>query len=63
MLTTERPANDSPRASAPRADTRSHPHLKSLIEQARSRGSIAVAVAYPCDASSIEAAQPPPTPV
>lgn len=35
---------------------RSHPHLQSLIEQARSLGSIVVAVAYPCDAASVAAA-------
>ncbi|MDB5730141.1 MAG: phosphate acetyltransferase [Variovorax sp.] len=38
------------------APSRSHPHLHALIEQARAHGPIAVAVAYPCDAASIEAA-------
>jgi phosphate acetyltransferase len=33
-----------------------HLHLQSLIDRARSRGSIAVALAYPCDATSVEAA-------
>jgi phosphate acetyltransferase len=33
-----------------------HPHLAALVAQARERGPIAVAVAYPCDAASIEAA-------
>jgi len=50
MLTTERPAAGAPAAARP------HPHLASLLAQARSRGNIAVAVAYPCDAASIEAA-------
>jgi phosphate acetyltransferase len=34
----------------------SHAHLRSLVERARSRGSIALAVAWPCDAGAIEAA-------
>ncbi len=33
-----------------------HPHLQALVERARGRGAITVAVAYPCDAASIEAA-------
>ncbi|MGU3629567.1 bifunctional enoyl-CoA hydratase/phosphate acetyltransferase [Comamonas sp. C24C] len=32
------------------------PHLQQLIDQARARGPIPVAVAYPCDASSLQAA-------
>jgi phosphate acetyltransferase len=32
------------------------PHLQKLIDQARARGPIPVAVAYPCDASSLQAA-------
>jgi hypothetical protein len=34
-----------------------HAHLDALVRDARSRGSIAVAVAYPCDASSLHAAR------
>ncbi len=34
----------------------SHPHLRAIVERARGQGAIAVAVAYPCDAASIEAA-------
>lgn len=34
----------------------SHPHLQAIVERAREQGAIAVAVAYPCDAASIEAA-------
>ena len=34
-----------------------HPHLQALVARARERGAIAVAIAYPCDAASIEAAQ------
>lgn len=33
-----------------------HPHLRALIDRARAQGPIAVAIAYPCDAASIEAA-------
>jgi phosphate acetyltransferase len=33
-----------------------HPHLQGLVERARARGTVAVAVAYPCDAASIQAA-------
>jgi len=33
-----------------------HAHLAALVAQARARGPIAVAVAYPCDVASIEAA-------
>lgn len=32
------------------------PHLQQLIDQARARGPIPVAVAYPCDAGSVQAA-------
>ena len=42
--------------SAASATTPAHPHLAALVAQARARGPIAVAVAYPCDAASIEAA-------
>jgi len=45
---------DEPMASP--APARSHPHLQALIERARAQGPVAVAVAYPCDRSSIEAA-------
>ncbi len=34
----------------------SHPHLRAIVERARGQGAITVAVAYPCDAASIEAA-------
>jgi phosphate acetyltransferase len=34
-----------------------HAHLDALVAHARSRGSIAVAVTYPCDASSLHAAR------
>ena len=34
--------------------TRDHPHLRSLLERARAVGPIKVAVAYPCDAASIQ---------
>ena len=54
MLTTARPDDGAPADTRP--PTCPHPHLASLIAQARLRGSIAVAVAYPCDAASIEAA-------
>jgi phosphate acetyltransferase len=38
------------------ATSPAHPHLAALVAQARARGPIAVAVAYPCDSASIEAA-------
>lgn len=34
----------------------SHPHLRAIVDRARGEGAIAVAVAYPCDAASIQAA-------
>jgi phosphate acetyltransferase len=46
MLTAERPA----------VRPHPHPHLAALIAQAALRGGVSVAVAYPCDAASIEAA-------
>lgn len=39
--------------SAPQALTQSHPHLQALVEMARARGPIPVAMAYPCDRSSL----------
>ena len=42
--------------SATAAPVHPRPHLDALIEQARAHGPMAVAVAYPCDAASIEAA-------
>lgn len=38
------------------APTQERPHLQALIAQARAQGPIAIAMAYPCDAASIEAA-------
>ncbi|HET9644220.1 MAG TPA: bifunctional enoyl-CoA hydratase/phosphate acetyltransferase, partial [Burkholderiaceae bacterium] len=49
MLNTERAA------SAPPSPAWGHEHLQSLVERARARGPIMVAVANPCDAPSIEA--------
>jgi phosphate acetyltransferase len=34
-----------------------HPHLQAVVEAARRLGSMAIAIAYPCDRASIEAAQ------
>lgn len=34
----------------------SHPHLEALLSAARSRGPIRVAIAYPCDATSLQSA-------
>ncbi len=42
--------------SAPPALTLPYPHLHALVEKARARGPIRIAVAYPCDASSLNAA-------
>ncbi|MDM0111605.1 bifunctional enoyl-CoA hydratase/phosphate acetyltransferase [Variovorax sp. J22R133] len=48
---------DSAAESSPAtAASPAHPHLAALVAQARARGPIAVAVAYPCDVASIEAA-------
>ena len=33
-----------------------HPHLRALVQMAKARGPVRVAVAYPCDASSLSAA-------
>jgi phosphate acetyltransferase len=49
MLTTEGAA------TAPPSPAWAHEHLHSLVERARAHGTIAVAVAYPCDAPSMEA--------
>lgn len=50
-------ANEPAPASAPApAASGAHPHLQALVAKARARGPIAVAVAYPCDTASIEAA-------
>lgn len=47
---------DAPgRAGAAPAPAWGHQHLHALVERARAHGPIAVAVAYPCDAPSIEA--------
>jgi len=56
MFITDRGAAAPPAAARPPAPAPSHPHLAALIVQARLHGSIAMAVAYPCDAASIEAA-------
>lgn len=47
-------ARGQAQASAPAA--RPRPHLDGLVGRARARGPIGVAVAYPCDAASLEAA-------
>ena len=41
--------------SALRANAPSHPHLQALVELARARGPLIVAVAYPCDRTSLTA--------
>lgn len=47
----------APRAgSASPAGEAAHPHLRALVEAAKARGPVHVAVAYPCDASSLGAA-------
>lgn len=38
------------------ADVHPHPHLRALVQAAQARGPVRVAVAYPCDASSLGAA-------
>ncbi len=40
---------------SPSVATQPHPYIQSLIARARSHGSIAIAIAYPCDAASITA--------
>ena len=47
----------APRAgNEPPAGETSHPHLRALVASAKARGPVRVAVAYPCDASSLGAA-------
>ncbi len=41
---------------APRSLKGSHPHLHALVETARARGPIPIAMAYPCDRSSLDSA-------
>ncbi|QFZ86223.1 bifunctional enoyl-CoA hydratase/phosphate acetyltransferase [Variovorax paradoxus] len=43
-----------PRATTPTAP-QAHPHMRALIKRARAQGPITVAVAYPCDTTSLEA--------
>jgi phosphate acetyltransferase len=55
MLTPDRlAARSATLPAAPAAP--SHPHLHALIERARARGPIVVALAFPCDGATIEAA-------
>ena len=42
--------------TAPQSATPHRPHLDRLLEKARAQGPICVAVAYPCDASALQAA-------
>ena len=42
--------------NAPSSGDASHPHLNALVQLAKARGPVRVAVAYPCDASSLSAA-------
>ena len=46
----------APRVGSLQAVENAHPHLHALVQLAKSRGPVRVAVAYPCDASSLGAA-------
>ena len=46
----------APRAGSLPSAENAHPHLHALVQLAKSRGPVRVAVAYPCDASSLGAA-------
>ena len=52
------PAGASASAAAVAQDIQApaHPHLKSLVDAAKARGPLRVAIAYPCDAASLGAA-------
>ena len=42
--------------SVPKATERAHPRLQALVDAARACGPLRVAIAYPCDVTSLSAA-------